>query len=228
MRVGPCRALSLRGTADPFVSVGDRGPEGYLSCRIQRPGPWEVTDDCEPGGRSVDEERAPMGPPCRSPALGSRRWDGGRNGHHRRGRARVEPAHRRAEVGDHVMKVAFPGDATRKRAQRAQGFSVVPAAARTPGGPREAGTQSRRPVTRRSRSRRDEAAMSSTARSNASAFARDGRRNPLTLRTNWRAAARISSSVAGCTPRSCLMLRHIVAHHSGPPLPGTRRPARFV
>ena len=29
-------------------------------------------------------------------------------------------------AGDHVMKVVFAGDATHKRAQRAQGFSVTP------------------------------------------------------------------------------------------------------
>src|SRR5688572_2486881 len=41
------------------------------------------------------------------------------------------------------------------------------------------------------------AVTSSTARSNAASFARDGRLLPLNLRTNWRAEARISSSVAG-------------------------------
>ena len=37
----------------------------------------------------------------------------------------------------------------------------------------------------------------STARSNASSFAREGFVIPLTLRTYWSAAARISSSVVG-------------------------------
>jgi ornithine cyclodeaminase/alanine dehydrogenase-like protein (mu-crystallin family) len=36
-----------------------------------------------------------------------------------------------------------------------------------------------------------------------------GALNPLILRTNWSAAARTSSSVAGAVPRSVLMLRHI-------------------
>ena len=40
-------------------------------------------------------------------------------------------------------------------------------------------------------------ATSSTARSKASAFAREGFVEPLTLRTYWSAAARTSSSVAG-------------------------------
>lgn len=53
-------------------------------------------------------------------------------------------------------------------------------------------------------------ATSSTARSNASTFRRDGSRNPLTFRTNWSAAARISSSLAGTVPsRSRLMLLHM-------------------
>ena len=51
--------------------------------------------------------------------------------------------------------------------------------------------------------------ISSTAASNASAFFDAGVRKPDTLRTNWRAAARISWSVAGVGVRSVLMLLHI-------------------
>ena len=50
----------------------------------------------------------------------------------------------------------------------------------------------------------------STASSNAAAFACDGRVTPAILRTYWRAAARISSSVAGGTKLwSVRMLRHM-------------------
>ena len=52
-------------------------------------------------------------------------------------------------------------------------------------------------VTSDARSRRAAPATSSTARSNAAPFAFDGRVNPLTVRTNWSEAFRISSSVAG-------------------------------
>lgn len=53
-------------------------------------------------------------------------------------------------------------------------------------------------------------AMSSTARPNASSFAFDGFVEPLTLRTYWSAAARISSSVAGGSKLwSVLMFRHM-------------------
>ena len=51
--------------------------------------------------------------------------------------------------------------------------------------------------------------ISSTAASNASAFFDAGVRKPDTLRTNCRAAARTSSSVAGVGVRSVLMLLHI-------------------
>src|SRR2546427_11523999 len=59
-------------------------------------------------------------------------------------------------------------------------------------------------------SRRWEAtAISSTAPSNAIWCLPDGSRNPLTFRTNWRAAARISSSLATTSAwRRVLMLRH--------------------
>lgn len=53
------------------------------------------------------------------------------------------------------------------------------------------------------------AATSSTAWSNAARLARDGVRCPLTLRTNWRAAACTSASVARSSPRSVTMLRHM-------------------
>lgn len=54
------------------------------------------------------------------------------------------------------------------------------------------------------------AAMSSTARSNAKRLAFDGLSNPLSFRTNWSDAARISSSVAGGSKlKSVLMLLHM-------------------
>ena len=53
-------------------------------------------------------------------------------------------------------------------------------------------------------------AISSTARANTSSFAFDGFVAPLTLRTYWSAAARISSSVAaGSKLWSVLMFRHM-------------------
>src|SRR5205807_1218000 len=52
-----------------------------------------------------------------------------------------------------------------------------------------------------------------TAFSNASTWASVGCVTPLTLRTYWRAAAAISSSVAGgSSPRSVVMLRHMSVH----------------
>ena len=76
-----------------------------------------------------------------------------------------------------------------------------------------------------SRSRCEASAISSTARSNASSFRREGTRYPLILRTNWRAAARTSSSVA-CSPglRSVLMDRHMATSYAARCLP-TRRSA---
>src|SRR5262245_7011708 len=54
------------------------------------------------------------------------------------------------------------------------------------------------------------AVTAATAFSNASAVASEGFWTPLTLRTYWRAAASISSSVAtGCSPRSVVMFRHM-------------------
>src|SRR5712691_11655597 len=54
------------------------------------------------------------------------------------------------------------------------------------------------------------AVTSSTARSKTSSLVRDGRVAPLSLRTNWIAAARISSSVAdGSKFARVLILRHI-------------------
>ena len=55
----------------------------------------------------------------------------------------------------------------------------------------------------------DAFATSSTARLNAFSFAVDGLANPLTFLTNWSAAARISSSVAGGSKLySILMFLH--------------------
>ena len=55
-----------------------------------------------------------------------------------------------------------------------------------------------------------DAVTSSTAALNVSSFALDGRAVPLSLRTNWSADARISSSVAGGAKfASVLMFLHI-------------------
>src|SRR2546430_15293242 len=55
----------------------------------------------------------------------------------------------------------------------------------------------------------DATVISSTAPSNAASCLEVGLLKPLTLRTNWRAAARISSSVATSSAwRRVLMLRH--------------------
>ena len=51
--------------------------------------------------------------------------------------------------------------------------------------------------------------ISPTAASKASELADDGSRKPLIFRTNCRAAASISASEAGVTPRSVLMLLHM-------------------
>ena len=65
-------------------------------------------------------------------------------------------------------------------------------------------------------SRRAAAATSSIARSKAASFAFDGLVKPLSLRTNWIAEARISSSVAGGSKlNSVRMLRHIGSFTSG-------------
>jgi carbon starvation protein CstA len=67
-------------------------------------------------------------------------------------------------------------------------------------------------VTRLSMRPRATSATSSTARSNASSFAFDGFVNPLSLRTNWTDAARISSSVAGGSKlKRVLMFRHTLS-----------------
>src|SRR5205823_3964221 len=69
-------------------------------------------------------------------------------------------------------------------------------------------------VTSSSRSRLDTSATSSTARSNASSFAREGFVNPLILRTYWSAAARTSSSVAGGSKlKSVWMFRHMLTSY---------------
>lgn len=60
-------------------------------------------------------------------------------------------------------------------------------------------------------------AISSTARSNASALCEAGARNPEIFRTYWSAAARTSSSVTSSEygGRSVLILRHMfLASHS--------------
>ena len=60
------------------------------------------------------------------------------------------------------------------------------------------------------RRRRAASVTSSTARSNAAWFAREGRVLPLSFRTNCSAEARISSSVAGGSKFArTLMLRHM-------------------
>ncbi len=52
----------------------------------------------------------------------------------------------------------------------------------------------------------------STARSNASSVWPEGEVMPLTLRTNWRAAASISAGVAfGSRPRKTVILRHMLS-----------------
>jgi hypothetical protein len=57
--------------------------------------------------------------------------------------------------------------------------------------------------------RADTAAISSTATEKAASLAYEGLLNPLTLRTNWSEAARISSSVTGGSKlKSILILRH--------------------
>ena len=55
-------------------------------------------------------------------------------------------------------------------------------------------------------------AMRSAASSMAAATSAFGLATPVTLRTNWRAAASISSRVAGgSSPRSSVMFRHMPA-----------------
>src|SRR2546426_11673970 len=59
----------------------------------------------------------------------------------------------------------------------------------------------------------DATVISSIASSKAASWRLDGFVNPLTLRTNWRAASRISASVATMSAwRRVLMLRHM-AHN---------------
>src|SRR5262245_46712771 len=66
-------------------------------------------------------------------------------------------------------------------------------------------------------------ATSSMARSKAFSLAFDGRVKPLSLRTNWNEAARISSSVAGGSKlKSVLMLRHMSRVYRGDPQPSKR------
>src|SRR5215831_17052622 len=60
--------------------------------------------------------------------------------------------------------------------------------------------------------RRETIVTSSTAASNEASFALDGLVSPVILRTNWRAAARTSSSVAGGSKlKRILILRHMIA-----------------
>src|SRR2546423_14365201 len=62
----------------------------------------------------------------------------------------------------------------------------------------------------------DATVISSTAPSNAASCLEEGLLKPLTLRTNWRAAARISSAVATSSAwRRGLMLRHTPATIDG-------------
>src|SRR5437588_9745133 len=65
-------------------------------------------------------------------------------------------------------------------------------------------------VTRESNSSRAASLTRSTARTNAGSLILEGRVNPLSFLTNWRADARISSSVAdGLKLWSVLMFRHM-------------------
>src|SRR6185369_11834584 len=65
-------------------------------------------------------------------------------------------------------------------------------------------------VTRESMRTRAEAATSSTAFSNAASLALDGTLKPLSFRTNWSEASRISTSVAGGSKlNNVLMFRHM-------------------
>src|SRR5262249_17007465 len=65
-------------------------------------------------------------------------------------------------------------------------------------------------VTSECRSSRATSVVRSTARRNAASFICDGRLKPESLRTNWSAAARISSSLTGGSKlNSVLMLRHM-------------------
>lgn len=69
------------------------------------------------------------------------------------------------------------------------------------------------------------AATSATAASNAALFASEGRVIPLTLRTYWRAAASISTAVAGgCRPRSSVMFRHMASKVGASAAAGYRAP----
>jgi hypothetical protein len=61
---------------------------------------------------------------------------------------------------------------------------------------------------------REAASISSIARKKAASLDFDGLLNPLTFLTNWRAAARISSSVTGGSKLNrVLMLLHITSNH---------------
>src|SRR5262245_12874743 len=65
-------------------------------------------------------------------------------------------------------------------------------------------------VTSEARSSRATSLVRSTARAKAASFVRDGLLKPESLRTNWSAAARTSSSVTGGSKlKSVLMLRHM-------------------
>src|SRR6266513_1521525 len=91
----------------------------------------------------------------------------------------------------------------------------VPALGPTNGGDRPDYPAAARPAPARfpamlSSNRCDATAISSTATSKAASCRDDGLTNPLTLRTNCLAAARISSSVATTSEwRRVLMLRHM-------------------
>ena len=99
-----------------------------------------------------------------------------------------------------------------KELLRAEGVPIPPGEVAT--SPEQAEAIARKlggAVVVKERMRRSATAVtSSTARLNASSLAFDGRLDPLSLRTNCSADARISSSVAGGSKlASVLMLRHM-------------------
>src|SRR5262249_17279791 len=106
-------------------------------------------------------------------------------------------AHRRGPAPERRQRVG-PSEAERAR-PRARAFEA--STSRSRGGAL---------VTRVVRSCRAARVTWSRARSKATAFARDGRVNPLSFRTNCRDEAWISASVAGGSKLcSVLMLRHM-------------------
>ena len=122
----------------------------------------------------------------------------------------VRPAPR-----EHCVLSPWSGRSARPRRSTRANDSSRPGCRRptTPTPPPDNRSQDRvapRPLMRASRSRWEDAAISSTHASNATRLARDGTRYPLTLRTNCSAAARTSSSVTAASGRrNVLMLRHM-------------------